>query len=97
MKIGFHGADRNVTGSCHLVECNGKKILVDCGLYQGGREMDEENRNDFGFDPGSIDYLILAIRRRERSLRAASELSPRVRKSAPVLRQVSLTLLIRAI
>ena len=59
MKLEFHGADRNVTGSCHFVECNGKKILIDCGMYQGGREMDEENRNDFGFDPATIDYLIL--------------------------------------
>ena len=44
MKISFHGADRGVTGSCHLFECAGKKILVDCGLYQGSRESDEENR-----------------------------------------------------
>src|SRR5210317_1024568 len=59
MKIEFHGADKNVTGSCHFIECNNKKILIDCGMYQGGREMDEENRNDFGFDPAAIDYLIL--------------------------------------
>lgn len=59
MQIGFHGADRNVTGSCHLVECGGHKILIDCGLYQGGRELDEENREDFGFDPASIDFLLL--------------------------------------
>ncbi|WP_310600401.1 MBL fold metallo-hydrolase [Desulfobulbus sp.] len=59
MRIAFHGAARNVTGSCHLLECRGKRILIDCGLYQGNREMDEENRNDFGFDPASIDYLLL--------------------------------------
>ncbi|MEJ2142324.1 MAG: MBL fold metallo-hydrolase [Gammaproteobacteria bacterium] len=59
MKIEFHGADRNVTGSCHLVECAGKRILIDCGLYQGSRELVEENINDFGFDPESIDYLLL--------------------------------------
>ncbi|MDW7772562.1 MAG: MBL fold metallo-hydrolase [Desulfobulbaceae bacterium] len=59
MKISFHGASKNVTGSCHLVSCRGKKILVDCGLYQGKREMVEENRNDFGFDPATIDFLIL--------------------------------------
>lgn len=58
MEIEFHGADRNVTGSCHLVKCAGKRILIDCGMYQGGREMDEENRNDFGFDPAAIDFLI---------------------------------------
>ncbi len=59
MKISFHGADRGVTGSCHLIECAGRRILVDCGLYQGGRELDEENAGDFGFDPAAIDYLLL--------------------------------------
>ena len=59
MRIAFHGAARNVTGSCYLIECLGKKILVDCGLYQGNREMDEENRNDFGFNPTTIDFLLL--------------------------------------
>jgi len=59
MKLEFHGADRDVTGSCHLLECAGKRILIDCGLYQGGRELEEENAEDFGFDPVSIDYLLL--------------------------------------
>ncbi len=59
MKISFHGADREVTGSCHLVEAAGKRLLVDCGLYQGSRELDEENAEDFGFDPRSIDILLL--------------------------------------
>jgi metallo-beta-lactamase family protein len=59
MQLSFHGADRGVTGSCHLVECAGKRILIDCGLYQGGREIDEENAEPFGFDPRQIDYLLL--------------------------------------
>ncbi len=59
MKIEFHGAGKMVTGSCHLIECNGVKILIDCGMFQGGRDLDEENRNDFGFDPRSIDFLLL--------------------------------------
>ena len=59
MKISFHGADRGVTGSCHLVECAGKSILIDCGMYQGGREIVEENAEPFGFDPASIDFLLL--------------------------------------
>ena len=59
MRISFHGAAKNVTGSCHLVECQGKQILIDCGLYQGNREIDEDIRNDFGFDPAAIDYLLL--------------------------------------
>src|SRR5450631_4766733 len=59
LKISFHGADRGVTGSCHLVECAGKRILIDCGLYQGSRELDEENAEPFGFDAASIDYVLL--------------------------------------
>ncbi|MCW8964565.1 MAG: MBL fold metallo-hydrolase [Gammaproteobacteria bacterium] len=59
MKLSFHGATRNVTGSCHMVECDGVRILIDCGLYQGGREIYEENRQDFGFDPAKIDFLLL--------------------------------------
>ena len=59
MNISFHGADRNVTGSCQLVECNGKRILIDCGLYQGQKEITAENSGDFGFDPASIDFLVL--------------------------------------
>jgi metallo-beta-lactamase family protein len=59
MKISFHGADQSVTGSCHLVECAGKRILVDCGMYQGGRELVEENAEPLGFDPTTIDFLLL--------------------------------------
>jgi len=59
MNISFHGADRGVTGSCHLVECGGTKILIDCGMYQGGRELAEENAEEFRFDPASIDFLLL--------------------------------------
>ena len=59
MEISFHGADRGVTGSCHMVECDGRRILIDCGLYQGGREIEEDNADDFGFDPASIDFLLL--------------------------------------
>ncbi len=42
-----------------MVECAGKRILIDCGLYQGGREMDEENAEPFGFDPAAIDMVLL--------------------------------------
>ena len=59
MKLSFHGADRSVTGSCHLVECAGKRILIDCGLHQGSRELDEENAAPFGFDAAAIDYVLL--------------------------------------
>ncbi|OYV75667.1 MAG: MBL fold metallo-hydrolase [Chromatiales bacterium 21-64-14] len=59
MKISFHGADRGVTGSCHLVECGGRRILIDCGLYQGGRELDEDNAEPFGFEAAHIDCVLL--------------------------------------
>ncbi|MDE2136823.1 MAG: MBL fold metallo-hydrolase [Gammaproteobacteria bacterium] len=59
MKLEFHGADQVVTGSCHLVECAGTRVLIDCGLYQGGHELGEENAQDFGFDPASIDCVLL--------------------------------------
>lgn len=59
MQLSFHGADQGVTGSCHLVECAGHRILIDCGLYQGGRELEEENAEPFGFDPAAIDVVLL--------------------------------------
>ena len=60
MKIKFIGATREVTGSKHLITTNeGKKILLDCGMFQGkGLETDAMNRN-LMFDPATIDYLIL--------------------------------------
>ncbi len=60
MKIKFIGAAREVTGSKHLISIeNGKKILLDCGMYQGkGMETDSSNRN-LGFDPKEIDHIVL--------------------------------------
>lgn len=61
MKIAFHGAARTVTGSKHLLTLkNGKKILLDCGMFQGmGKETDLLNR-DFGFDAGEVEVMILS-------------------------------------
>ena len=61
MKIAFHGAARTVTGSKHLLTLkSGKKILLDCGLFQGlGKETDAMNR-EFGFDPKEVDIMILS-------------------------------------
>ena len=56
MKLHFYGADCCVTGSCHCLEINGKKILVDCGLQQGRDELD--NRY-LAFAPGNIDILLV--------------------------------------
>jgi metallo-beta-lactamase family protein len=55
----FHGAAREVTGSCFLLEAGGKKILVDCGLYQGGPRLSAANTQPFAFDPAKIDILLL--------------------------------------
>jgi metallo-beta-lactamase family protein len=61
MKISFHGAARTVTGSKHILHLNdGRKILLDCGMFQGlGRETDRLNE-DFGFDPKKIDAVLLS-------------------------------------
>ena len=59
MRLSFHGADRDVTGSCHLVECAGRRILIDCGMHQGGRELADENAGEFGFDASGIDIVLL--------------------------------------
>ena len=61
MKIAFHGAARTVTGSKHLLTLkNGKKYLLDCGMFQGlGKETDAMNRN-FGFDATEVTALILS-------------------------------------
>ena len=59
MELSFHGADRDVTGSCHLLECAGKLLLVDCGMFQGGRELEEENAAPLGFDAAAVDFLLL--------------------------------------
>jgi len=64
MKVKFCGAARNVTGSCHLITLeNGYKILLDCGLYQGGGKADWISNNEWHFDPREIDCLILLMRR----------------------------------
>ena len=61
MKIAFHGAARVVTGSKHLITLtNGKKLLLDCGMFQGmGKDTDAMNR-EWGFDPEQVDYMILS-------------------------------------
>lgn len=61
MKIAFHGAARTVTGSKHLLTLkNGKKVLFDCGMFQGmGKDTDVLNRG-FGFEPSEVDVLVLS-------------------------------------
>jgi len=60
MKISFHGAARQVTGSCFLVESEKLRFIVDCGMFQGGREADARNRRfPTGFEPEDIDFVLL--------------------------------------
>lgn len=60
MKINFHGAAQTVTGSQHLLEINGHRLLLDCGLYQG-RRADTYARNlNFAHDPRAVDAVILS-------------------------------------
>ena len=59
MKITFLGATKIVTGSNFLVEAAGKKFLVDCGLYQGKAELEEQNYRDFDYNPAEIDFMLL--------------------------------------
>ncbi len=60
MKITFHGAAGTTTGSQHLIEVNGQRILLDCGLYQGRRQEAFERNRHFPFDPKSIDVVVLS-------------------------------------
>ena len=59
MKITFLGATNEVTGSNYLLEHNGSKVLIDCGLFQSGHYSDKKNYQSFNFNPAEIDVLIL--------------------------------------
>lgn len=60
MKIKFLGATKSVTGSMHILESNGKKILIDCGLFQGRREESNQRNRNLPFEPQSIERLVLS-------------------------------------
>jgi metallo-beta-lactamase family protein len=61
MKIAFHGAARTVTGSKHIVHfSNGKKILLDCGMFQGMGKQTLVLNSEFGFDPAELNYVIIS-------------------------------------
>ena len=59
MQLTFLGAAGEVTGSSYLVETETVRFLVDCGMFQGGREADRKNRKAFIFDPKTIDFVLL--------------------------------------
>ncbi len=60
MRISFHGAAHTVTGSQHLIEVNGARLLLDCGLYQGKRADTYERNLNFKYDPRNVDAVILS-------------------------------------
>jgi len=57
MRVGFYGAVEGVTGSCFLLEADNKRVLIDCGLFQGLEEP--KNYEPFPFNPREIDYVVL--------------------------------------
>ena len=59
LHLGFHGAAGTVTGSRHLLETDGARILVDAGMFQGPKELRELNWSAPGFEPASIDHVVL--------------------------------------
>jgi metallo-beta-lactamase family protein len=60
MRITFNGAAGEVTGSCHLLEAAGQRVLLDCGMIQGSREAEARNHEPFGFEPSSLDAVLLS-------------------------------------
>ena len=60
MRINFHGAAQTVTGSQHLLEINGQRLLLDCGLYQGRRSDTYARNLNFAYDPRTVDAVILS-------------------------------------
>ena len=59
MHLNFVGAAQEVTGSCFLVQAEGLRLLVDCGMFQGGREAHARNVEAWPFDPRDIDLVLL--------------------------------------
>lgn len=55
----IHGAARTVTGSCYEIAFGRRRVLVDCGLFQGPRSLEALNREPFAFDPAKIDAVLL--------------------------------------
>ena len=60
MQISFHGAAETVTGSQHLITVDGKRLLLDCGLYQGKREEARRRNQNFLFDAAGVEAVVLS-------------------------------------
>ncbi|MGE4422702.1 MAG: MBL fold metallo-hydrolase RNA specificity domain-containing protein [Pseudodesulfovibrio sp.] len=59
MKVTFMGAARTVSGSCYILECDGKRFAVDCGMHQGNREIEKRNWNIDAYDPKKLDFILI--------------------------------------
>lgn len=60
MNLSFLGAAGEVTGSCYLLSVDGSRFLIDCGMFQGGRDAFQKNRNALDFDAATIDFVLLS-------------------------------------
>ena len=60
MKLFFYGADQTTTGSRHLLEVNGQRLLIECGMFQGRRDKTIDYNTRLGFLPGSVDALVVS-------------------------------------
>lgn len=60
MRVHFHGAAGEVTGSLHEVEAAGRRLLLDCGMIQGSPEAERRNHESFPFDPAALDALVIS-------------------------------------
>lgn len=59
LRLSFHGAAKTVTGSCMEFTCGGRRVLVDCGMFQGSRTLERLNLEPFAFDPRDVDAVIV--------------------------------------
>jgi metallo-beta-lactamase family protein len=59
MKVQFLGAAQTVTGSCYMIEANGKRFCVDCGMHQGNKAIEARNRDTAPYRPKDIDFILV--------------------------------------
>ncbi|KGI77561.1 MBL fold metallo-hydrolase [Oleiagrimonas soli] len=59
IRLSSHGAAKQVTGSCHLIESERARVLIDCGMFQGSRELEDDNAEPFAFDASRLDAVLL--------------------------------------
>ena len=85
MNITFHGAAHTVTGSQHLIEVNGRRFLLDCGLFQGKRKESFELNRNFAHDPSKLDCVVLSHAHLDHSgnLQACPSWATNARSSPP--------------